>query len=247
MKKLRRHPHVIELWGCVTKSGSRVVIGLIPPSGTNELGIYEPMTTWIVPLLLAFRAHDGYHRVCPVWRLAGLPEEEPRPERHLLQGPGCEAQDQPDVTAADEVRGSGGWRDGIFEFKQGGQTQESSNSQAKNFLKSGREENGVKMLPKIFTVQIVVCWRVYPVLCARSSIVISQPETFWLVRGSIARWRTSVWPGTFSRRTFTRKPPRWSAVMRVIGHRIISKVSCVLRGGRQKQRRCGQHFVLSES
>ena len=132
MKKLRRHPHVIELWGCVTKSGSRVVIGLIPPSGTNELRLYEPMTTWTVPLLLTFRAHDGYHRVCPVWRLAGLPEEEPRPERHLLQGPGCEAQDQPDVTAADEVRGTGGWRDGIFEFKQGGQTQESSNSQAKN-------------------------------------------------------------------------------------------------------------------
>ena len=148
MKKLRRHPHVIELWGCVTKSGSRVVIGLIPPLEMNELRLYEPLITLTVPLLLVFRADDGDHRVCPVWRLAGLPEEEPRPERHLLQGPGCEAQDQPDVTAADEVRGAGGWRDGIFEFKQGGQTQESSNSQAKDVWNLVGRKTGLKCCQK---------------------------------------------------------------------------------------------------
>ena len=36
-----------------------------------------------------FRAPNGDHQVCPVWRPAGLPEEEPRTQRYLLQGPGC--------------------------------------------------------------------------------------------------------------------------------------------------------------
>ena len=39
--------------------------------------------------VLDARTTDGDHRVCSVWRPAGLPEEEPGIQRHLLQGPGC--------------------------------------------------------------------------------------------------------------------------------------------------------------
>ena len=43
----------------------------------------------LVKHLLHARTTDGDHRICPVWRPAGLPEEEPGTQRHLLQGPGC--------------------------------------------------------------------------------------------------------------------------------------------------------------
>ena len=115
MKKLKRHPHVIELWGCVTKSGSRVLIGLIPPSEMmNCMGVYEPLTTWTVSLLLVFRADDGDYRVCPVWRLAGLPEEEPRPERHLLQGP--DVKPKTSLTSQQLTRFAGQVVDGMAFF-----------------------------------------------------------------------------------------------------------------------------------
>ena len=50
------------------------------------------------------RTAYGCDRVCPVWRLAGIPEKEPGAERHILQEPGCEAQNKPDVTAARALR-----------------------------------------------------------------------------------------------------------------------------------------------
>ena len=48
-----------------------------------------------------------------------LPEEEPGIERHILQEPGCEAQNKPDVTAAPTFRVADSRRDELSCLKQG--------------------------------------------------------------------------------------------------------------------------------
>ena len=54
-----------------------------------------------------------------------------------------------------------------------------------------------------------------------------RQETFWLVMGNIARWRTLVWQGTYTMKTFTRKLPRWILIFLVEDRRKFTIALCI--------------------